>query len=99
MTKRILLVDDDRAIPRVAEQNSAERSITRSCWAKTARKPSRNTASERIDLVILDLNMPVKNGWATLESLAGEQSAVARRHHYRSFESARPGRKLRVRMR
>ena len=26
--------------------------------------------AERIDLLILDLNMPVKNGWATLEWLA-----------------------------
>src|SRR5437899_7569161 len=70
MTKRILVVDDERSI------RESLRKILRVenyeiVLAENGQEAIEKHGAERIDLLILDLNMPVKNGWATLETLAG----------------------------
>jgi DNA-binding response OmpR family regulator len=69
MTKRILLVDDERSI------RESLRKILRSenyevVLAENVEEAREKHGAERIDLLILDLNMPVKNGWDTLTWLA-----------------------------
>jgi len=70
MTKRILLVDDDRfireSLSKILQAESYEVVL-----AENGQEAIEKHGAERIDLLILDLNMPVKNGWATLETLAG----------------------------
>ena len=70
MTKRILLVDDDRAI-RESLSKILRAEHYEVVLGENGQEAIEKQGVERIDLVILDLNMPVKNGWATLESLAG----------------------------
>ena len=65
MTKRILLVDDERSI------RESLRKILRAenyevVLAENGKEAREKHGAERIDLLILDLNMPVKNGWDTL---------------------------------
>src|SRR5437879_12023121 len=69
MTKRILVVDDERSI------RESLRKILRVenyeiVLAENGQEAIEKHGAERIDLLLLDLNMPVKNGWATLEWLA-----------------------------
>ena len=69
MTKRILLVDDERSI------RESLRKILRAenyevVLAENGEEAREKHRAERIDLLILDLNMPVKNGWDTLTWLA-----------------------------
>src|SRR5437899_4088296 len=69
MTKRILVVDDERSI------RESLRKILRVenyeiVLAENGQEAIEKHGAERIDFLILDLNMPVKNGWATLEWLA-----------------------------
>jgi DNA-binding response OmpR family regulator len=69
MTKRILLADDERSI-RESLSKILRAENYELCWPKTARKPSRNTRGLAHRPLDLDLNMPVKNGSATLKWLA-----------------------------
>ena len=70
MTKRILLVDDERSI-----RESLSKILGAENYevvpAGNGQEAIEKHAGERIDLLILDLNMPVKNGWDTLEWLVG----------------------------
>jgi DNA-binding response OmpR family regulator len=65
---RVLLVDDDRsvldALGAVIESEGFE--LVRAADGHEALKKFRR---QSIDLVLLDLNMPVKGGWDTLERL------------------------------
>jgi len=70
MSKRILLVDDDRAI-RESLSKILRAEQYEVVLGENGQEAIEKHGVERIDLVILDLNMPVKNGWATLETLAG----------------------------
>jgi DNA-binding response OmpR family regulator len=70
MTKRILLVDDDRSI-RESLSKILRAENYEVVLGENGQEAIEKHGVERIDLLILDLNMPVKNGWATLESLAG----------------------------
>ncbi len=70
MTKRILLVDDERSIREsLSKILGAENYEV--VLAENGQEAVQKHAAERIDLLILDLNMPVKNGWDTLEWLVG----------------------------
>src|SRR5437762_9887114 len=69
MTKRILLVDDDRSI-RESLSKILRAENYEVVLAENGQEAIQKHGVERIDLLILDLNMPVKNGWATLEWLA-----------------------------
>jgi len=68
MTKRILLVDDERSIreslSKILRAENYEVAL-----ADSGEEAIQKQRIERIDLLILDLNMPVKNGWVTLGSL------------------------------
>ena len=71
MKKRILLADDD---PGVRESLAA---ALRSDGyfvipAKDGQEALDMIAVSEVDLVLLDLNMPVKNGWDTFERLTAE---------------------------
>ena len=71
MKKKILLVDDDRAVSEsVAEVLVAENYIV--LPAANGEEALHMAAATRFDLVLLDLNMPVKNGWDTFERLTAE---------------------------
>src|SRR5438874_12413775 len=70
MTKRILLVDDDRSI-RESLSKILRAENYEVVLAENGQEAIEKHSTERIDLLILDLNMPVKNGWATLERLVG----------------------------
>ena len=70
MTKRILLVDDDRSI-RESLSKILRAENYEVVLAENGQEAIEKHGTERIDLLILDLNMPVKNGWATLERLVG----------------------------
>ncbi len=70
--RRILLVDDDRAV-----RESLGEVLTSEGYAvlpaEDGEKALELAAREQIDLVMLDLNMPVKSGWDTLKHLTTEQ--------------------------
>jgi DNA-binding response OmpR family regulator len=69
MTKRILLVDDERSIREsLSKILGAENHEV--VLAENGQEAIEKYGAKRIDLLILDLNMPVKNGWDTLEWLA-----------------------------
>ena len=68
MTKRILLVDDERSIRESMDKILGAENYE-VVLAENGQEAIQKHAAERIDLLILDLNMPVKNGWYTLEWL------------------------------
>src|SRR2546425_12376010 len=70
MTKRILLVDDDRSI-RESLSKILRAENYEVVLGENGQEAIEKQGAERIDLLILDLNMPVKNAWATLERLVG----------------------------
>jgi len=66
--KRILLVDDERSIREsLSKILGAEKYEV--ALAENGQEAIEKHGAQRIDLLILDLNMPVKNGWDTLEWL------------------------------
>jgi DNA-binding response OmpR family regulator len=68
MTNRILLVDDERSIReslgKILRAESYEVVL-----ADNGEEAIQKHGAQCIDLLILDLNMPLKNGWLTLRSL------------------------------
>jgi len=68
MKKRILVVDDDpqirESLGKVLRAEGYEVVL-----AADGQQGIENFNAERIDLLLLDLNMPVKNGWDTFERL------------------------------
>ena len=69
MTEKILLVDDERSI-RESLSKILQAENYEVVLAENGQEAIGKHGAERIDLLLLDLNMPVKNGWATLEWLA-----------------------------
>src|SRR5206468_7755112 len=70
MTKRILLVDDDRSI-RESLSKILRAENYEVVLGENGQEAIEKHGAERSDLLILDVNMPVKNAWATLERLVG----------------------------
>src|SRR5436309_4471209 len=70
MTKRILLVDDDRSI-RESLSKILRAGNYEVVLGENGQDAIEKQGAERSDLLILDVNMPVKNAWATLERLVG----------------------------
>jgi two-component system, OmpR family, response regulator MprA len=70
MTKRILLVDDDRSI-RESLSKILRAESYEVVMGASGQEAIEKYGAERIDLLILDLNMPLRNAWATLERLVG----------------------------
>jgi len=69
MTKRILLVDDERSI-RESLSKILRAENYEVVLAENGQEAIGKNDAGRIDLLILDLNMPVMNGWVTLDWLA-----------------------------
>ena len=68
MIKRILLVDDERSIREsLSKILGAEKYEV--ALAENGQEAIEKHGAQRIDLLILDLNMPVINGWVTLDWL------------------------------
>lgn len=69
MTKRILVVDDELSI-RASLSKILRGEDYEVVLAENGEAAIEIHGAERIDVLILDLNMPIKSGWATLEWLA-----------------------------
>jgi CheY-like chemotaxis protein len=68
--KRILLVDDDeRVLTSVALVLEGERYDV--ILASNGYEAAAQCQRHRPDLIVIDLNMPLKDGWATLETIEG----------------------------
>ena len=68
MHKRILLVDDDLGVRRMLQRVLEEEDYV-VVPAADGMEALRAAASRAPDLVLLDLNLPLKNGWDTFERL------------------------------
>ena len=67
--QKILLVDDDLAVLQsLARVLIAENYVP--LLAKNGKDALQMVASKPVDLVVLDLNMPIKDGWETFQALA-----------------------------
>src|SRR6185503_2159429 len=73
--KRILLVDDDPTV-RDSLNNVLEAEGYFVLPAENGQQALDLANQSPIDLVLLDLNMPVKNGWDTFERLTAEHPLV-----------------------
>jgi CheY-like chemotaxis protein len=71
MKKKILLVDDDPGVRRMLQRVLEEEDFFVVTAANGLEALERGQASAP-DLVLLDLNLPVQNGWDTLKRLADE---------------------------
>ena len=71
---RILLVDDDPAVRSALAQVLAEEGYVVSCGADG--EEALRIVDDSISLVLLDLNMPQKNGWDTFERLTARNPLV-----------------------
>src|SRR5438132_667482 len=75
MRKKILHVDDDLAV-----RESLARALAYEDYlvlpAKNGEEALQIAAATKVDLALLDLNMPVKNGWDTFERLSVEAPDV-----------------------
>jgi DNA-binding response OmpR family regulator len=69
MTKRILLVEDECSI-RESLSKILRAENHEVVLAENGQESIEKHGAQRIDLLILDLNMPVINGWVALEWLA-----------------------------
>jgi CheY-like chemotaxis protein len=69
--KKILLVDDDPAIRRVLTRLLAEEDYT-ALPAANGVEALELAAATKFDLVLLDLNMPLKDGWETFQQLVSQ---------------------------
>ena len=67
--RRILLVDDDPAIRQILVRLLSEEDFE-VLTAANGLEALALSGSTKFDLVLLDLNMPVKNGWETFEQLS-----------------------------
>ncbi|HEV2395193.1 MAG TPA: response regulator [Verrucomicrobiae bacterium] len=69
MTEKILVVDDEKSI-REALNKVLRAENYEVLVAETGKDAVERCGTGRIDLLLLDLNLPGKNGWATLDWLA-----------------------------
>jgi CheY-like chemotaxis protein len=68
MKKRILLVDDDAGVRRMLQRVLEDEGYV-VVAAATGPEGLESANAEAPDLVLLDLNLPVQNGWVTFERL------------------------------
>jgi two-component system response regulator MprA len=69
MRKRILVVDDDDAV-REALMNALSYENFYPMGASNGDEALEMVASQRVELVLLDINMPRRNGWQVYEQLS-----------------------------
>ena len=68
MKKKILLVDDDPGVRRMLVRVLEEEAYL-VVPAVTGREALQRLAAKDIDLVLLDLNLPLENGWETFQQM------------------------------
>jgi DNA-binding response OmpR family regulator len=73
--KTILLVDDDRSVRELITR-VLEGEDYRVITSVNGKEAIHKAESNNVDLVLLDLNMPEKNGWDTFETLAFKHPLV-----------------------
>jgi two-component system KDP operon response regulator KdpE len=73
--RRILLVDDDSTVRDSLQDVLASEGYS-VIPAENGEQALQHAATCPIDLVLLDLNMPIKNGWDTFEGLTAEHPLV-----------------------
>jgi DNA-binding response OmpR family regulator len=73
--KRVLLVDDDPTV-RDSLKDMLLAEGYRVVWAENGLQAIDLANQSAVDLVLLDLNMPVKNGWDTFEQLTREHPTL-----------------------
>jgi DNA-binding response OmpR family regulator len=73
--KRILLVDDDSTV-RDSLNDALQSEGYRVIPAENGQQALELASKSLVDLVLLDLNMPVKNGWDTFEQLTREHPLI-----------------------
>jgi CheY-like chemotaxis protein len=71
LKKKIMLVDDDPAIRQILVRLLEEEEYLVVTAANGVEALATNEAT-KVDLVLLDLNMPVKGGWETFDQLTRE---------------------------
>jgi DNA-binding response OmpR family regulator len=74
--RTILLVDDDPAVRQMIGRVLANEGYLVLCAANGAEALG-IAAANHVDLALLDLNMPVQNGWDTFERLTAENPFIA----------------------
>jgi len=75
MKKKILLVDDDPGVRRMLVRVLEEEGYLL-VPAGTGREALQRLAARDIDLVLLDLNLPLENGWETFQRLNTENPCL-----------------------
>jgi len=73
--KRILVVDDDTSVRQMLGRILTDEGY-RVTEAANGAQALEIAAKERFDLMLLDLNMPVKNGWDTFERLTTQNPSL-----------------------
>jgi DNA-binding response OmpR family regulator len=76
MPKRILVVDDEEMIVRMLETN-LKRAGYEVITAVNGRDGLEKAASDKPDLVLMDVQMPMMDGFAALEALKATQETSA----------------------
>ena len=75
MKKSILVVDDDPSVRKsLARVLTAENYLT--LLARNGKEALEILANNHVDLIMLDLNMPVKDGWQTFSTLSFENPTI-----------------------
>ena len=77
MKKRLLLVDDDPAVRRMLFRVLAEEGYS-VITAATDQEALRDFSENSVDLLLLELKLPLEDGWNNLERLIAAQSDVER---------------------
>jgi DNA-binding response OmpR family regulator len=75
MMKKIPLVDDDPGVRRMLQRVLEEEDYA-VIAAANGLEALASAQTTTTDLVLLDLNLPVQNGWQTLEQLAAERPSL-----------------------
>lgn len=76
MSKRILIVDDDASVREMLARVLTEEGY-RAAAIPNGEEVLETSADPRIDLVLLDLNLPVSRAWDTLSNLTVENPHLA----------------------
>jgi DNA-binding response OmpR family regulator len=71
MKPKLLLVDDDAAVREMVGRVLTEAGYS-TLSAANGQEALEIASANEVDLVLLDLNLPVKNGWDTFERLTTE---------------------------
>lgn len=75
MTKKILVVDDELSIREALDKMLREEGYD-VVSAQDGREADEKLRAEKVDLLVLDIGLPVRDGWDTLRQLAKASSSL-----------------------